>query len=330
MDFATIVGIIAFAALVIGSVFLGEGISGFKPFLNLEALMVVLGGTFCAILVNYPIRQVMSLTSVVKKVFSNESEDTTEIVTTFVNLTKKAKIDGMLSLEPELKTIKNDFLKRGVQLVVDGLDKELIQSTMETELGFIQERHKIGREIFNSLGTYAPALGIIGTVLGMILMLNSIEDVTQVPRRMALALASAFYGLSAGYLVFLPMAGKLRRRSDDELLVKEIIIRGVLLLQAGTGPIVMELNLKAYLEPVKRMALRKAVKGPEKETVAGTAKPAAAGKEAPKGTAVKEAPKTATTAPKEAPKETPKAATATTKETPKEAVNKYTGKPNIK
>jgi hypothetical protein len=114
------------------------------------------------------------------------------------------------------------------------------------------------------------------------------------------------------------------------LLVKEIIIRGVLLLQAGTGPIVMELNLKAYLEPVKRMALRKAVKGPEKETVAGTAKPAAAGKEAPKGTAVKEAPKTATTAPKEAPKETPKAATATTKETPKEAVNKYTGKPNIK
>jgi len=107
---------------------------------------------------------------------------------------------------------------------------------METEIGFIRERHKVGREIFNALGTYAPAFGIIGTVMGMIIMLNTISDVEQVPRRMALALASAFFGLGAGYLIFLPMAGKLHRRSEEELFIKEIIIRGVLLIQSGATP----------------------------------------------------------------------------------------------
>lgn len=256
MDIATVAGIVVFGALVVGSILIMEGIKGFQPFLNLEAFMVVIGGTFCAILVNYTVRQVLGLGKVLRKVFSTAGEDTTEIVTTFVELTRKAKANGVLSLEADLKNIRNDFLRRGVQLVVDGLDQELIRNMMETELGFIRERHKVGREIFNSLGTYAPALGIIGTVLGMILMLNSIQDVEQVPRRMALALAAAFYGLSAGYLIFLPMAGKLRRRSDEELLIKEIIIRGVLLLQAGMGPSIIESNLKAYLEPSKRMAIK--------------------------------------------------------------------------
>jgi chemotaxis protein MotA len=256
MDIATIGGIFVFAGLVIGSVLISEGVAGFKPFLNAEAFLVVIGGTFCALLVNYSVRQVMGVGRVLSKVLSNTGEDTTEIVTTFVDLTKRARTGGFLSLEGDVKNIRNSFLRRGVQLVIDGVDQELIRNMLETELDFIRERHKVGQEIFNSLGTYAPALGIIGTVLGMILMLNSIEDVTQVPRRMALALSAAFYGLSSGYLIFLPMAGKLRRRSDEELLVKEIIIRGVLLLQAGTSPSIMESNLKAYLEPAQRMAIR--------------------------------------------------------------------------
>src|SRR3989339_1491725 len=136
---------------------------------------------------------------------------------TFVELSKKARAEGFLALENNVKNMKNDFFKRGVQMVIDGLDKEFIANMMETELGLIRERHKVGQEIFTALGTYAPAFGIIGTVLGMILMLNSISDVEQVPRRMALALAAAFYGLGSGYLIFLPMSGKLRRKSDDEL-----------------------------------------------------------------------------------------------------------------
>lgn len=260
MDIATFTGIVIFFGFVIVAVYLGEGVEGFKPFLNIEAFLVVIGGTFCALLVNFPLAKVLSLGKVLKKVLTTKGEDTSKIVTTFVSLSKKAKLEGFLALEADIKTIDNDFLKRGVQLVIDGADQDFIRNMLETELDFIRERHKLGREIFNALGTYAPAFGIIGTVLGMILMLNSIEDVAQVPRRMALALAAAFFGLGAGYWLFLPMAGKLKTRSEEEIFVKEIVIRGVLLLQSGAAPSIVEANLKAYLEPSKRIE----IKGEEK------------------------------------------------------------------
>jgi len=262
MDIATFTGIVIFFGFVVAAVYLGEGIAGFKPFLNLEAFLVVIGGTFCALLVNFPLSKVLSLGKVLKKVLTTKGEDTSQIVSTFVALSKKAKLEGFLALEADLQNIDNDFLKRGVQLVVDGSDQDFIRNMLETELDFIRERHKLGREIFNALGTYSPAFGIIGTVLGMILMLNSIEDVAQVPRRMALALSAAFFGLGAGYWLFLPMAGKLKTRSEEEIFVKEIIIRGVLLLQSGAAPSIVEANLKAYLEPSKRMEI-KTEEGPE-------------------------------------------------------------------
>jgi chemotaxis protein MotA len=242
---------------VIVSVLIAEGLKGFVPFLNYEAFFVVMGGTFAALLVNYPLKEVFKLAKVTKKVLtSTEEEDTTGIITTFVELAKKARTEGFLSLEANVKNLKNDFMKRGVQMVIDGMDKDFIQNMMETELGLIRERHKVGQEIFNALGTYSPAFGIIGTVLGMILMLNSISDVQEVPRRMALALAAAFFGMGSGYLLFLPMAGKLKRKSEDEMLVKEIIIRGVLMLQSGAVPSRIEENLKAYLEPAKRALIK--------------------------------------------------------------------------
>lgn len=268
MDIATVMGIVVFFGMTIVTILHSEGVAGFKPFLNMEALLVVMGGTFCATLVNYPLKQVVGLGKILRKVMLTGGEDTSEIVGTFVTLSQKAKKEGFLSLQADLKNIRNDFLKRGVQLVVDGSDQDFIRNMLDTEIGFIRERHKIGQEIFNAMGTYAPAFGIIGTVLGMILMLASIEDVAAVPRRMALALAAAFFGLGAGYLVFLPMGGKLRRRSEEELLVKEIIIRGVLLLQSGATPSVVEANLKAYLEPAKRVL----VKGAEKAKATEPAK----------------------------------------------------------
>jgi chemotaxis protein MotA len=253
MDITTVIGIAVGLGLVIISVLISEGVKGFAPFLNLEALFVVIGGTLSALLVNYPLKQVLGLGKVLRKVlFTQDSDDTTYIINQFVELSKKARTDGFLALENDAKNLKIDFQRRGVQMVVDGMDKDFITNLLETEIEFIRERHKIGQEIFNSLGTYSPAFGIIGTVLGMILMLSSITDVQEVPRRMALALAAAFFGLGSGYLIFLPMAGKLRRKSDEELLTKEIIIRGVLLLQAGAIPSKMEENLKAFIEPAKR------------------------------------------------------------------------------
>jgi chemotaxis protein MotA len=256
MDIATITGILCFFGMVMAAVFLAEGLEGFKPFLNVEAFLIVMGGTFSGLLVNYPLSQVVGVGRVLRKVLAADREDNSQIVATFVALSQKAKREGFLALEKDVQALPNDFLKRGVQLVIDGADQDFIASLLETEIGFIRERHKVGREIFEALGTYAPAFGIIGTVLGMILILHSVEDVAAIPRRMALALASAFFGLGAGYLLFLPMAGKLRRRSEEELLIKEIIIRGVLLLQSGANPSVVEANLQAYLEPSKRLMTR--------------------------------------------------------------------------
>ncbi len=266
MDIATIMGILAFFAMAVATIYHSEGMAGFRPFANMEALLVVMGGTFCATLVNYPLGQVVGLGKILRKVLFSSGEDTSNIVTIFVTLSQKAKKEGFLSLQADIKNIPNDFMRRGIQLVVDGADQEFISNMLETELGFIRERHKVGQEIFNAMGIYAPAFGIIGTVLGMIMMLSTISDVTAVPRRMALALASAFFGLGAGYLIFLPMGGKLRRRSEEELLIKEIIIRGVLLLQSGATPSVVETNLKAYLEPSKRIM----VKNPTTPAAPGT------------------------------------------------------------
>jgi len=271
MDIATFSGIIVFLGFVFGAIYVGGGgINAFKPFINLEAFLIVMGGTFCAILVNYPLSAVIKVGNVLKQVLTSKGEDTSRLISTFVLLSQKAKREGFLALEADVKAVDNDFLRRGVQLVIDGADHEFIRNMLETEIDFIRERHKVGREIFNALGTYAPAFGIIGTVLGMIMMLSSIEDVAQVPKLMAIALSAAFYGLGAGYWLFLPMAGKLKHRSEEELFVKEIIIRGVLLLQSGSTPSVVEANLKAYLEPSKRVSVKKEPK-PAAEAEGGQA-----------------------------------------------------------
>jgi chemotaxis protein MotA len=233
---------------------------GFAAFVSAEAFLIVIGGTFAALLVNYPLKQVIGVAKVIKKVLTAKEEDTSYIVGTFSTLAVKARQKGFLALQEDADKIDNDFLKRGVQLVIDGADQDFIRTMLETELGFIRERHKVGVEIFNALGTYSPALGIIGTVLGMIMMLRGIEDASQVPKKMALALAAAFYGLGSGYMLFLPIAGKLRRRSEEELFFKEIIIRGVLLLQAGSSPLVIESNLEAYLNPAERQLVKKGKK----------------------------------------------------------------------
>src|SRR5262245_5825067 len=257
MDFATIIGIILALGAIAASIFHAPGgASNFKFFLNAEAFLVVLGGTFCALMVNYPWSAVWGLRKVLKKVLTSTGEDTSQLVSTFVELTKKARQGGILSIEGDVKNIRDDFMRRGLQLAIDGQDKDFIQNMLETEIGFIRERHKVGAEIFNALGTYAPALGIIGTVMGMMLMLGTIDDIATVPAKMASALAAAFFGLSLGYLLFLPMAGKLKRRSEEELLVKEIVIRGVLLLQTGAAPSAIESNLKAYLEPAQRVKIK--------------------------------------------------------------------------
>ncbi|MBU2567530.1 MAG: motility protein A [Elusimicrobia bacterium] len=256
MDITTLIGAIAGIMLIsIGIMLRGAGGIDFTQFVlfwNFPSLLITFGGTIAATLINYPLRQVIGVWTIAKKVFTESGEDTTGIISQFVSLAQKSKKEGFLSLESSVKTMPNDFMKRGVQMVIDGGDADFIRNLMETDITFISERHKIGQEIFIAMGTYAPAFGMLGTIIGLILMLAKLEDQSQIASGMAVALLTTFYGIIGAYLIFLPIAGKLKRRSEEEMLIKEVIVRGVLLLQSGTTPSIIEANLQAYLEPKSR------------------------------------------------------------------------------
>jgi len=252
MDVATIGGILIGLGMIVTAIILKEGVEGIAHFVDVKAILIVVGGTMAALLVHFPLSRVIGIFKVLRKILTAKEENTSEIIATFVDFAQRTRREGFLSIEGDVKNIENDFMRRSIQLVVDGQDRDFIKTMLETELGFIRERHKVGQEIFTALGTYCPALGIIGTILGMILMLRTLTEPSKVSTAMAIALVTAFYGLSGGYLLFYPMAGKLKRRSEEEILIKEIILRGVLLLQSGASPRVIESNLQAYLEPTKR------------------------------------------------------------------------------
>ena len=263
MDITTLIGAIVGVLILASGIMLRGGsfdLAQFLLFWNFSSLLITFGGAISATLINYPLKQVLGVWGIAKKVFSETPEDTTGIIGEFVGFSQRAKKEGFLALEDEVKTMTNDFMRRGVQMVVDGQDADFIRNLMETEINFVEERHKVGQEIFVALGTYSPAFGMLGTIIGLILMLAKIKsgDPMAIAAGMAVALLTTFYGIVTAYLIFLPISGKLKRRSEDELLVKQVIIRGVLLLQSGVAPSVMEANLQAYLSPkLRQMAIAK-------------------------------------------------------------------------
>jgi len=252
MDIATSFGFLIGLTLIISSIFLRAGVRGLMGFINIPSMFITFGGTFAATMINYPLKQVIKVFGIAKNVIFAKDENPVSIISEIVKLTKKARTQGLLAIEDDIKKLDNEFLRKGFSMVLAGLDEETIRKELETEIIFLRERHKIGQEIFITIGTYSPAFGMIGTIMGLIMMLARIEDQSQIAGGMAVALLTTFYGALASYLVFLPVAGKLKRRSDDEVLVKEVIIEGVLSMKAGEIPSIIERKLKAFLPPKLR------------------------------------------------------------------------------
>ncbi|MFC2061812.1 motility protein A [Elusimicrobiota bacterium] len=247
MDLTTIIGISGGIILVLLSVVARGGFTALAGFINIPSVMITFGGTFAALLVNYPLIEVIKAFQIVKKVFTEHEEDPNEYIELIKYLIIKSSKMGILSLQEDLREMSNEFLKQGVKMIVDGQSYELIREEMETELAFTRERHRLGQEIFITLGTYSPAFGMIGTIMGLILMLANIQDQAQIAQGMAVALLTTFYGALAAYLLFLPIAGKLKKRSEEELFIKRVIIRGVISLQAGEIPSIAVSKLRAYI-----------------------------------------------------------------------------------
>ena len=249
MDLATILGIISAFGLVVIAIFMGGGL---QLFINVPSLMIVLGGTTGTTLINYPLKEVIGVIRVVKNVFFKKRMSIRDMIKKFIDFATKARREGILALESEMKNIDEDFLKKGVQLSIDGLEPESIRDLLETEIEFIQGRHQRGAEIFTTMGTFAPALGMIGTLIGLVQMLQSMDDPSTIGPAMAVALLTTFYGSMLANLVCIPMAGKLRTRSSEEVLIKEMMIEGILSIARGDNPRIVEQRLQAFIPPNMR------------------------------------------------------------------------------
>ena len=217
--------------------------------------MITLGGTIAATFINYPLDQILSIFKVVQHVFRRKLPPPEDVIANLVYFTEKARREGILALEEEAEALDDEFIKKGLQLVVDGSDPQLVRNILETELAFVEERHKSSQGLFITMATLAPAFGMLGTIIGLIAMLRSLDDPRSIGPAMALALITTFYGSIIANLVCIPVAGKLSVRSGEEILLKELVIEGVLSLQAGENPRLVEEKLKAFLPPKARDSL---------------------------------------------------------------------------
>ncbi len=249
MDLATIIGILLSFGLVIAAILMGGAV---LVYLSLPSALIVLGGTIGATLVNYPLKNFLGVLGVIKNTFFYKAQEPAQIIEQFLQFAHKARREGILALEPALKEVDDLYLRKGLQLTVNGLEPEAIQEIMEKEINYLEERHDLGADIMGAMGGYAPAMGMIGTVIGLIRMLETMEDPSTIGPAMAVALLTTFYGALLANLVFNPMAGKLRARSKEEIMVREIMLEGILSISRGENPRIIEEKLNSYLPPKQR------------------------------------------------------------------------------
>lgn len=252
MDLTTVIGLIAGMSIIL----LGITQTGsLMSFFSLSSIMIVVGGTSSAVVVNYPLNELVGMISVVKKTLFTKVQPITETIATLVSFAERARREGILALERHMEEIEDEFLAKGIQLAVDGTEPELMRNILTTELDYLEKRHASGASIFATAGALAPAFGMIGTLIGLVLMLQTMSDPSTIGPQMAIALITTFYGALAANLIFLPLTGKLKRRSEEEVLVKEMMIEGILSIQSGDNPRIVEQKLTSFISPKMRRAI---------------------------------------------------------------------------
>lgn len=248
MDIATIIGIIAGLGLIVGSILLGGELGAF---FDVPSLLIVVGGTVSATLINQKLRYVLGAFKVAMNAFFDRSRPVNELLNVIQELTQKARKDGVLGLEQV--EVRDPFLARGVQMAIDGLDKEFVLSTMSRELAALQRRHQRGQQIFKFMEATAPAMGMIGTLIGLVNMLRSLSDPSAIGPAMAVALITTFYGAVLAFLIFGPIAAKLDGRTKEELERGQIAIAGIDAVLSGDNKNMTRTKLEALLAPRERV-----------------------------------------------------------------------------
>lgn len=257
MDLASLIGIISGIFFLIFTMWIGADwdITGLGGFLDWPSILCVVGGTIASTMISFPLPALANAVKAVRLVFMPPSVDPAGAIAEIIKLANLARKEGILALEESASNMEDDFLKKGIMLIVDGTDPELTRSIMETELAYIDNRHGAVKGVWDFIGSVGPAWGMIGTLIGLILMLRTLDDPGSIGPKMAVALVTTFYGSVIANFIANPFANKLKTYSDEEALMKEVLIEGMLSIQAGENPRIIEEKLKSFLAPALRAAV---------------------------------------------------------------------------
>jgi chemotaxis protein MotA len=252
MDIATLAGVgLAFFAVVLSMIMEGGNPAALVS--HPAPIILVLGGTLGATMAGYELKDITGIAKVAMKAFMpGPPIEATESIEQVVHFADRARRDGLLALEEEAKNIEDPFLQKGLQLAIDGTDPDVVRDVLETEIAALKERHKFGAKFFADMGAFAPTLGIIGTVLGLVHMLENLDDPSSMGPLIAAAFVATLWGVMTANLIWLPISNKLKRASAEEVHHKELILEGVLAIQAGANPRTVTEKLKSYLPPSQR------------------------------------------------------------------------------
>lgn len=246
MDIATIIGLIVGFGAVIGGQLLEGG--NLRQIMQPTAALIVLGGTIGATFVSFPLKFLLQAVGDVRIALFPTHADPAPLIKDIMGFASKARKNGLISLEPEVQKTRDRFLRKGLSLVVDGIDPQKLKETMEIELNSYEEHAKGSAEVFEAAGGYAPTIGIIGAVLGLIQVMNNLSDSSKLGEGIAVAFVATIYGLMVANIVCIPLGTKLKLRLKEEILQKEMIIEGLMAIQNGDNPHFIEQRLNSFIQ----------------------------------------------------------------------------------
>lgn len=256
MDIATLVGLVLGFVVIVGSIVAG-GNAG--SFVHIPSLAITFGGMICSTLIHFSLAQFLSIFAIVKKTFLAKLPLKSDIIQNMVNYATINRRDGTLALESEISKLDNGFMIKGMQMLVDGQDTNTIRGLLEPEIQYLSDRHSIGKKILEFMGAAMPAFGMIGTLIGLVQMLQNLSSPDDIGSGMAVALLTTFYGAFFANLVFIPLAGKLGIYSKEEATVMEMITEGLCSIAAGDSPTIVREKMQVFVSSGRRQEVKATV-----------------------------------------------------------------------
>lgn len=256
MDLATLSGLLLGLVSIVYSIVVAAGLEGFGGFVDIPSIVIVVGGTIAAILISYPLSQFLSIFSIAKKAFIYKKTSSDELLQYFLDLNKVARVEGLLALEKYTDNEPDEFLKKSVQMAIDGIAPETMRSTLTNEIDYLRLRHAQSQGIFETIAAQAPSWGMIGTLIGLVLLLQNLDDPKTIGPSMAVAILTTLYGSLIANFICNPIAKKLELRSVEETIRRELIVEGVIALAQQSPSMVMEQTLKSFLSNSQKKEIK--------------------------------------------------------------------------